>query len=445
MPYALFALYGIVSAGILVRLEVRLGHLLFIPLLVLSTTSMSFVLADMELPTVDAVFLLLCGLYLCISLYWRNRVFTATPIDGYAVAFLLVNVVIIGISVQNGNILLNAVREFLTYFRIFLATILFVNMLNTERELETLVIAALALCAVACMYGIYQHFTYRDFIGDETFDVGVRIPSFFNNPNTYGGYLQLMYFLSLSCFFTVSARPELHRFRWLVLLLIGLIALNIIYTYSRGPLLCAIATTMLYLWQRGHRRLFMWLTGSALAVVIGAGALMFELLSRQLSMFADFQAFLLEYTILHRIAQYLHYISIICDNTLTGLGWGVMSINTFAVDFVPTTQVLRSFGALNSVYFDLAVKSGVVSLAVFVAAFVALLRHIQRHREAIPGTFVHAAADGLTYGLISLAVHQTMDNMLKWSQIGFLVALLAAIVLKGIAIGTGREKCYELT
>jgi hypothetical protein len=441
MALAYLAVFILVAVAVVFStLQVRLGRLVGLLLVLLATAPFSYLAAGMEVTFAEAFFLAMGFVFGCVLLFWKKCSLVATPIDRHVLLFLLANLVVIALSIRSGNHWLNAVREFFAYFRIFAAVFLVMNLLGTRNELEWLVRLAMTLCAAACIFGFCQYLTGAGMWVDE-YGIHTRVFSFFRNPNIFGGYLELMFFLALSRAYNTTEQ----RSRRLAVALVALIVVSIVITYSRAALLCTVAATFVFLWVRGSRRSLVVLgilaaTGLCLSLVLGGA-----LLSRQFALISDPLATLREYTILHRIAQYLHYIQIIAANPVLGLGWGVNSVSTFIIDFFPAPRILTSFGALNSIYFDLAVKSGIPSMLLFLYAIVALLRYIGRNAAVLPAeSLVRCVADAVVFGGVALLMHQTMDNMLKWPQVGYMFAVLAAIALKGINLNRGEEQCYRI-
>lgn len=411
---------------------VHLPRVLGIFLLVLCTLPSARDIAGMQTTFVDIAFAF-CALVLVLRhLLYVDGHFRTVPGARVLLVLALLNVVVVVLSTMSGNNIVNAVRELYAYARIPLAVFVFANMLDTGDSLETLVKASLVLCLGACLYGLYQY-THAGTLAqyaDTNYDIKLRIYSFFGNPNVYGAYLEVMYFVTLSWCHGKFIRKE-----WLptaaALGLIALIAANIALTYSRGAFLFTAIVTVLYLWRQGQVRILA--VGSLLLIcAIGGGALSdtSETLARQVNMFSNPSSVLKEWTMAHRVAMYLNFTGIVIREPLTGIGWGVSELPTFFIDFQPTRQIIHHFGALNSLYFDLAVKSGVISMMLFVAVLLGLLRLGAKVAPRLPsGSMTRAAADGLAFGVLCLLIHSSMDNPIKWPQVGFLISALTAIVL----------------
>lgn len=430
------------------RTRIPLVNVLLVFVSVITLLSDALFVAGTPLTFLDIAFSVVVLSLLASHILNRNAEFVTTPFDGWILAFVLVNLIVVIVSVNAGNALGNAIREFFCYLRVFIGVYVFVNVLDSRNDLRSVVAAAFVLCFLACCVGIWQaamiepqaEGTYTDEYGR------VRIFSFFGNPNTYAAYLELMFYPCLSLFrYYYDTRAKLPAA--LLLSLLALISVNMLLTLSRGVFVSTLVGTLLFVVFRSRNRTRLLLYGGivGIPVVLAFVAFFGDAFARQINLITQFPDVLMEYTLLHRIAQYAKYVEVITRYPVMGMGWGVHQIPSFTSDFVRSSEPILIFGGLNGLYFDLALKSGLISLAVFCTIFVAFVVYVTRSVRRIgAGRPIYHFAVGVVFAIIALSLHHTIDNLIKFGQFGFFVSIFMAVTLKGIYYSKGSQPRYVL-
>lgn len=117
---------------------------------------------------------------------------------------------------------LSGIFYLLKYIEYFIIYFIVVNYMYSSKQAKSFVMVVLATCVLVCLYGILQ------------IPGGGRVSAPFEGqagePNTFGGYLVLMWSVVLGLYLTTS-NPRLKR--WL-LVISGLIVLPLMFTLSRA-------------------------------------------------------------------------------------------------------------------------------------------------------------------------------------------------------------------
>ncbi|MEN8208611.1 MAG: O-antigen ligase family protein [Candidatus Fermentibacteria bacterium] len=304
--------------------------------------------------------------------------------------------------------------------------------------------ALLVTLLIAAAIGIMQYVSISTF---SRIDMSLgyiyrgRIASLFGNPNIFAGYLELGIPLAVAMIFTDKERKW--KITAAIAVILGIFA--VLYTFSRGGLLgvflgCGI--TLMYIFR--SRILIPILVGVAVVIILIMSVGTFE---RQMTFFMDPSAHLTQPTILHRYITYRGFINQFSGSPVTGVGWGAREFywgrsliySFWEVRHCVSREMIKTFGGLNSLFLNHAVKGGVVSLGsvllVFTTIYMVFIRALRR------GGGILAVA--MFAGIFSFMIHQIIGNQLRFptvnSQFWFVTGLLLVLASSDL-IKQGREE-----
>ncbi|NLN06272.1 MAG: hypothetical protein GX167_01455, partial [Firmicutes bacterium] len=203
-------------------------------LLIIHKPTWGLYLLAFSLPLVpNEALLLLAILAFASFLFHRLRTgnFTLRPlaIEPVLVLYLLVA----ALATLASATLTGSLRDLAIYTCSFLVFFVLINQLQTKKELHTYLIFALAGALLVALYGIYQYIFGAPMQSgwvDATRNplIGVRVYSFFGNPNVMAEYLILIIPFGIALFFSVR-----NIFcKLLYLGVTGLLALSLLLTLS---------------------------------------------------------------------------------------------------------------------------------------------------------------------------------------------------------------------
>lgn len=298
-----------------------------------------------------------------------------------------------------------------------------------DRFLKTLTIMLLLMS----IYGIYQYTSGTiDSLGDlaSGFDLAGRVYSTIGGgPNSYSGVLELLVPSILGSFFYFKNKY------WKAIALITVILgiLNVLYTFSRGGFLTVTATVLLYLIYRFRNQI--WVPVLSFLVFAGFISMNASEFERQLTVFNNPRALMLDTSMLHRYTSYNGFIHEISRDPIEGVGWGGVEYyhgrtalyGFWEVKHQDSVDKITRFGGLNSLVLEMPLKGGIFSIAALFLLAGAVLRTIVRLLKSGENTLL---GFGFACGLMGFGVHQLFDNLIPWPQTGgffwIVFALLAA-------------------
>jgi len=409
--------------------------LLAVPMTVLLGGS-NFTLGDFYPAYITIALLAYFAFYFLDKMIWSDPFPDLSPTHRLVLLAVLLQGVSIVISIHlHGQNVLNAVREGSGPFIFFPLAFIVPDLCRDRNRLLKLSRACTLALLVAGAFGVMEYFSISGFSRTDMslgFVYKGRVASFLGNANVFAGYLEMTTPLVLAM--AMWEKPG----KWKILAYAATIlgVLSVLYTFSRGGLLalglgCGI---VLVLWFRRQ----LWLPVLIFGIFIFLLLRNAETFERQMSFFLNPGSQMSQPSLLHRYVTYQGLWHQFSEAPLTGFGWGAREfywgrtqIYTFwAIRHSVSTSPIASFGGLNNILLSFAVKGGLVSLAalfLLAAAGVAAIFRGIRKKAAFPWVF------GISAGLLSLSVHQLMDNFLQWPQISSFFWLYL-----GILVAAGR-------
>lgn len=334
----------------------------------------------------------------------------------------------------------NAIRDGSSLFLFFPLAVMIPAICTTESKIDQLLRAMMVSLLIAGAFGVFQYLTMTGF---SRIDLGLgyiyrgRIAGFFmDNPNAFASYLELSVPFSIALFF----REKDVRWKGTAIAAVVLGMLSVLYTFSRGGLICTFigcGITLLY-----HFRSKVWIPILLAVLAISILISYKDTFDRQMSFIMDPEAHISQPTILHRYISYRGYFNQISESPITGVGWGAkeyfwgrtLLYSFWEVRHCVSTQTMYEFGGLNSVFLNLMVKGGIVALVSFLLILGAILAAFFKAIRNKGGVLAVA----LAAGIFSFITHQLLDNTLRSPAINAQFWLVTGLIL---ALGVlGREK-----
>ncbi len=384
--------------------------------------------------------------YIADRLLWNKPLFVPSPYLFYIFIAILIQVLSVFISIHlHGQHRWNAIRDGSSLFLFFPLAVIIPSICRTENKYNQLLRAIVIAILAAAAIGVMQYFSITSF---SRVDMSLgyvyrgRVASLFGNANIFAGYLELGIPLAIALFF----REKDVRWKITAAAAVVLGVLSILYTFSRGGLICAFigcGITLMYIFRSK-----VWIP-----VLLGVLAV-FSLIKsadtfeRQMSFFMNPKAHLNQPTLLHRYITYRGFFNQFAESPVTGVGWGAKEFfwgrsriySFWEVRHGKSTERILTFGGLNSLFLNHAVKGGIVSvvsvLLVFAAIFAAFLKAFRRGGGAV--------AVALAAGIFSFMIHQIIGNQLRFptvnSQFWFVSGLLLVLATSDFRKPDREEK-----
>jgi O-antigen ligase len=240
--------------------------------------------------------------------------------------------------------------------------------------------------------------------------------------------------------FGLWAEHRRERFRWLAAALV--IALGIISTQARGPLLTIVLATPVLLaitWRKARksdlrttRRTIKWLLVTGLLMLVGIAGLSTTLLSGSWERYQEFVASANEPqgTIALRLTLWKMALDAFVDNPVTGIGAGnfrVVHELYYQVRLSELHRFVKGFSAHNVILHYLAETGLVGTLALLSLAF-AGWRSAWRNFRAGRTRSDNQTDTALFIGMFVFVVSLFYMRAWTWGQGGYIMALLFALV-----------------
>jgi putative inorganic carbon (HCO3(-)) transporter len=292
------------------------------------------------------------------------------------------------------------------------------------------------------VYGIYQYKAGNlDTFGERAsgYDLAGRIYSTISGgPNSYSGVLELLVPTVFASMFVF--KKKLWKGIALTAAILGV--QNVLYTFSRGGFVTVTLACFIYLVYRFRKKI--WIPILSLAVFVGVLIANADEFERQLTLFGDTRALMMDTSLLHRYTSYIGYWNTIQSDPLNGVGWGSSefyhgrtSLYSFwEVRHENSIEKITRFGGLNSLVLEMPLKGGIfsfISVLLLVSAFiVSSIKLIRTGNNDSPGM-------GMVFGLAAFGAHQTVDNLMPWPQTGAFFWLVFALLISTAYPCCGKE------
>ena len=298
------------------------------------------------------------------------------------------------------------------------------------------------LLFVMSLYGFYQYFLGDlDTFGEKAsgFDIAGRVYSTIQGgPNSYSGVLELLVPTTLATVFYF--KEKYWKIFALVTTLFGI--QNVLYTFSRGGFITVTLSCLIFLLYRYRKKV--WIPITIGIIFIGSIFVNTEEFERQLTIFNDPSALMLDTSLLHRYTSYSGFINQIEKSPFIGVGWGSREFFHSRVSLYAFWEVrhedsinkIDRFGGLNSLILEMPLKGGILSAISLLLLLSAL---IVTSGKSFTKARDKSLAFGLTCGLFAFAIHQGFDNLLPWPQTGAFFWIVFALLISLTYPCCGKE------
>jgi O-antigen ligase len=369
--------------------------------------------------------------YVFDRILWNKPLFVPSPYLFCLFMAILIQAFTVFISIHlHSQHSLNAIRDGSSLFLFFPLAAIIPAICRTEKKFNQLLRAMLIALLAAAAIGVMQYFSITSF---SRVDMGLgylyrgRVASLFGNANIFAGYLEMSIPVAIVLVFRET------NVRWKITAAVAVVlgVLSILYTFSRGGLICTFigcGITLLYIFRRK-----VWIP-----VFLGIAAVFIlinyaETFERQMSFFMNPKAHLNQPTILHRYVSYRGFFNQFAESPVTGVGWGAREFywgrtqiySFWEVRHCESTEPIQTFGGLNSLFLNHAVKGGIIALIplllVFGAIFAAFFRAFRKGGGAV--------AVAITAGIFSFMLHQVIGNQIRFPTVNSLFWFVSGLLL----------------
>lgn len=321
-------------------------------------------------------------------------------------------------------------KPFTDLLKVVAIGVVAVSVLNNRRRLRFFLFYFLGIYALYPVRGaLFNYFIYHSAEADRIAWNGI-----FANPNDYSTMMLLPLGVSLGLLFTEKEK----LIRLCAFTGIGLMALTMFMTQSRGGLLALVAGAgLVFLSMKKHRTNFLiaiavfsllivafaprsvWTRLAGLDSAIGSGNL--KTANDRNSAAQRFELWKVAYTVGR-------------DFPITGVGWGAYPNANFVYSRGSQfDELARGARDAHNTYLTLFAETGVLGLTIWLSAFVAVavtgVRTLRLLRAYLP-----EYAEQLKFVLVSLfslAVAAMFGSFAHWSSIYILLAIITALGLQG--------------
>lgn len=412
-PYRIAAVLGITLLVWLILHDPKIGLLIAVAL-----TPLTSLLAR---PTLTLLLLVSVTLFsYLVKLLCGKRTLTLRGADRMLL-LLLVLIGLGGVATFGG---VSSLKSALAYVCLGLVYFVVANLVRTQSDVFRVLTALLGSGVLSALLGVWQYvfstpsLAYLDL--SLFSDLGGRVSSTWGNPNMLAEALILI--LPLTVAVVMIQRRVVYGFGGV--LCIGAVATCLVFTWSRGAWLGAIASMLLFLLLLDHRVMSWSLLG-----ILPATALVPLLPDTVLRRFVSI-ASRTDSSIAYRRNLWRGVADMLSDHWLTGVGVGESAFRAAYVEYaLPGIETAMHS---HSVYLQLVCSLGIVGLIVFGVALLLWLRqalhYVRYGRLRAPRLIVLAGVAGiaamLVMGLFDHIWYNYRIYMLFFTVMGLVTAQL---------------------
>ena len=298
---------------------------------------------------------------------------------------------------------------------------LFIQSVDEEKQIHTVMKALAAGAVIVVLYGYYQYFFGIDisnikWVDAEAFpELKKRVFSTWQNPNILAGYLDEAICIVLGFFiYAENRKQKLLCFVGMVLLA-GCLAM----TYARGACLAAAIVIAGY-GAIKDRRIFLG------CIVVGALIIAFNpaLAERLMSVFTK-----MDTSSEMRLALWESSVAMIEEHPLFGIGWGAYWMVYHSYDFYindPRVLIVHA----HNIYLNYAAEIGLVGAFSFFGFFFGNLYNMLKKCHAPVSLFLKGLRLGIGLALVTVALGGMTDDVLFNIPTSILLWITCAIAVK---------------
>lgn len=413
----------------------------FVPVALLGLIAVGFALYDYRVgifaalitmpfaPTMGVVAMVLVSFFAFVvkMISDKSFKFRHTPLDAPIAVFALV----LFISSVTSFAPTSSIKIFLVYFAFVLGFYLTVNAVGTKSQLYALITAMLFAGAAVAIYGIYQHIfgfaegtTWTD---TEMFEnIETRVISTFGNPNVLGEYLLLL--IPVAAGYILSRPSNFNKA--ISVVITALLALCMVYTYSRGNWIGLIVAIVLFCMFFDGR--IVWL-GVLFAFFVPM-LLPQNVIDRFLSIGDTTDT-----STSYRVYIWMGSIAMLKEYWMSGIGLGSDAFNMI-YPFYSYSGIVAPHS--HNLYLHILVENGIMGMIVFlVIVFTYYRMAISTIINTKKDKMLKATITGLSAGMFGYLVQGMFDNVWYNYRIVFMFYIIIALTCCAILIQREADKC----
>ena len=316
-------------------------------------------------------------------------------------------------------------------------------LISSSRQIWTIIVLVCVTGITQAIYGYFQAFFN---LGPEAFirDTSLRVYGTFGQPNPFAGYINLSLSISLALMLLGS--------NWRTRLLAGLSAILLAgaeyLTQSRGgEIAIAVAALFIVIVGLPHLRKLMALlalAGLGVVEVFFAGWIPAYVLSPVFKFLGLIQISFVnpsndDYSTAERLAHWIAGVHMFLSHPLIGVGIGNYP-DAYPSYFI--TIFVNSLGHAHNYYINIAAETGAIGLTAYLLFLMAIFVTGGSSLRAISKKYKNdrALAIGLLAALISVCVHNLVDDLYVHSLTNLIALLLIALIrLEGVTTKAHRN------
>jgi O-antigen ligase len=328
-------------------------------------------------------------------------------------------------------------KELVKWVELLLVYVLACNLLTTRRQLRLVALLIVASTAVEALVGLYQ-FVRK--VGPPSFLIHglfMRAYGSFAQPNPFAGYLNMGVFLAVALALVYARRG---RGRWLAPA--AVIVAAIVCSLSRSAWLALTVAVVVLLDRGGVRSRTLVGFGMAGAIIV-AWLFALHLVPGALStrLIAAFDVYNVDvlhptpatFSAAQRLAFWIAGERMFTSHWLLGVGMGNFGI-VYPHYALPGWNV--GLQHAHDYYLNQAVETGLVGLGTYVIFLFSACRLLWRPLATLRDPLLHAIVAGALGMLITLSVHNLLDDLYVHGTVVQIALLLA---MAGVAIQLDQQ------
>lgn len=308
---------------------------------------------------------------------------------------------------------------FLTFISFYFVVI---NLVRTTDFVKKILFSSSVSLFICSIYGIYQNFfaapdtTWTD--EDMFSEIETRVVSTFENPNVFGEYLILLLPIVIT-FLVVSKQPYKRAFSFACL---AASVMALVYTWSRGAWLGAIASMFIFLVIINRRAIAFYLTG-IFAVPFAIPFLPSSIIERFTSI-----GNMTDSSTSYRVFIWEASVGMIKDYFFSGIGVGSVAFQTVYSEYA--LAGIETAPHSHNLYLQILVELGVFGFLIFLIsifmlfskAFTFLKKSEDKDSKIIVGALLCGIIAFLVQGLTDYVWYNYRVFALFWMLIAVCVA-----------------------
>lgn len=353
----------------------------------------------------------------------KGFVFRKTPLDLFILAFAFITILTAFTSITPKK----SIQIMMVYLVFMCAYFLITNTITSKKELYALLSVVMISAFFVGLYGIYQYVFGFDeglvWIDSDMFsDIETRVVSTFENPNVLGEYLLLM--IPIAVAFIWSAPKNFTKF--IHLCVAGVLALCMIFTYSRGNWIGLIVAIALFF--AFYDRKFIWF--GLIVLMISPVFLPQNIINRFLSVgdTADTSTS-------YRVNIWFGTLKMLKEYWLTGIGQGE---EAFTYIYSKYSYAGVTAPHSHNLYLQILTENGIMGIIIFLGMMITYFKNVISSVVYKEHSFLKAVILGLSAGMFGYLVQGLFDNVFY----NYRLVLLFYIVL---GLTGAAVNCYNLT